>query len=169
MRRRDDESFVRFVAERGTALMRTALLMCGSRHDAEDALQAALEKAYRHWGRLDADSDPEPYVKRILVNLLISRARRWKVLREIHMARLPEVPTVAPIHAVELRGELMDELRLLGPRQRAVLVLRYWEDLSEIEIAKVLGCSVGTVKSQASRGLAKLRERLDVNLTPTGR
>ncbi|MGI8329708.1 SigE family RNA polymerase sigma factor [Actinomadura scrupuli] len=169
MRRRDDESFVRFVAERGTALMYTALLMCNSRQDAEDALQTALEKAYRHWGRLDGDTDPEPYVKRILVNLLISRARRWKVLREIHMAKPPEVPTVAPIHAVELRAELMDGLRHLGPRQRAVLVLRYWEDLSEIEIAKVLGCSVGTVKSQASRGLARLRERLDVNLTPTGR
>ncbi|MCW2884587.1 MAG: hypothetical protein QOE54_1282 [Streptosporangiaceae bacterium] len=169
MRRRDDESFVRFVAERGNALMYTALLMCNSRQDAEDALQSALEKAYRHWGRLDADSDPEPYVKRILVNLLISRARRWKVLREIHMARPPEVPTVAPIHAVELRAELMNELRSLGPRQRAVIVLRYWEDLSEIEIAKVLDCSVGTVKSQASRGLARLRERLDVNLTPTGR
>jgi RNA polymerase sigma-70 factor (sigma-E family) len=169
MRRRDDESFVRFVAERGTALMYTALLMCDSRQDAEDALQTALEKAYGRWGRLDPDTDPEPYIKRILVNLLISRARRWKVLREIHMARPPEVPTMAPIHAVELRAELMDGLRLLGPRQRAVLVLRYWEDLSEIEIASTLGCSVGTVKSQASRGLARLRERLAVSLTPTGR
>ncbi|MEU9023425.1 SigE family RNA polymerase sigma factor [Actinomadura sp. NPDC048394] len=168
MGRRDDESFVEFVAERGDALLRTASLMCGARQDAEDILQTALEKAYRHWGRLDADTDPEPYVRRILVNLVISRSRRWKVLREIHMARPPETPTLAGTHAVELRGTLMDELRRLGARQRAVLVLRFWEDLSEAETAQVLGCSVGTVKSQASRGLARLRERLGANLAPMG-
>ncbi|KAB2382770.1 SigE family RNA polymerase sigma factor [Actinomadura montaniterrae] len=168
MGRRDDESFVEFVAERGDALLRTASLMCGARQDAEDILQTALEKAYRHWGRLDADTDPEPYVRRILVNLVISRSRRWKVLREIHMARPPETPTLPGTHAVELRGTLMDELRRLGARQRAVLVLRFWEDLSEAETAQVLGCSVGTVKSQASRGLARLRERLGANLAPMG-
>ncbi|TDC96048.1 SigE family RNA polymerase sigma factor [Actinomadura sp. 7K507] len=169
MGRRDDESFVEFVAARGDALLRTAALMCGARQDAEDILQTALEKAYRHWGRLEAGSDPEPYVRRILVNLVISRSRRWKVLREIQMARLPETPAVSSDNAVELRGTLMDELRKLGPRQRAVLVLRFWEDLSEAETAQALGCSVGTVKSQASRGLARLRERLDKNLAPLGR
>ncbi|MFD0685672.1 SigE family RNA polymerase sigma factor [Actinomadura fibrosa] len=166
--RRDDRSFVEFVTARGDALLRTASLLCGARQDAEDMLQTALEKAYRHWGRLDADVDPEPYVRRILVNLVISRSRRWNVLREIQMAWLPETPAVSANHAVELRGTLMDELRRLGPRQRAVLVLRFWEDLSEAETAKVLGCSVGTVKSQASRGLARLRERLDENLAPLG-
>lgn len=168
MGRRDDESFVEFVAARGDALLRTAALMCGARQDAEDILQTALEKAYRHWGRLETGSDPEPYVRRILVNLVISRSRRWKVLREINMARLPETPAASPNHAVELRGTLMEELRKLGPRQRAVLVLRFWEDLSEAETAQALGCSVGTVKSQASRGLARLRERLDKNLAPLG-
>jgi RNA polymerase sigma-70 factor (sigma-E family) len=167
--RRDEKSFSEFVAARGTALLRTAALMCGAHQDAEDILQTALEKAYRHWGRLDPDCDPEPYVRRILVNLVISRSRRWKVLREIHMARPPEVPTASATHAVELRGTLMEELRKLGPRQRAVLVLRFWEDLSEAETARVLGCSVGTVKSQASRGLARLRERLGSNLAPLGR
>ncbi|QKG24801.1 ECF subfamily RNA polymerase sigma-24 subunit [Actinomadura verrucosospora] len=156
------------MAERGDALLRTASLMCGARQDAEDILQTALEKAYRHWGRLDADTDPEPYVRRILVNLVISRSRRWKVLREIHMERPPETPAHSGTHAVELRGTLMDELRRLGARQRAVLVLRFWEDLSEAETARVLGCSVGTVKSQASRGLARLRERLGANLAPLG-
>ncbi|WP_433329440.1 SigE family RNA polymerase sigma factor [Spirillospora sp. CA-294931] len=169
MGRRDDDSFVEFVAERGNALMRTATLLCGARQDAEDMLQTALEKAYRHWGRLDTDSDPEPYVRRILVNLVISRSRRWKILREINMAKPPETTTPSATHAVELRGTLIDELRRLGPRQRAVLVLRYWEDLSEAETAQALGCSVGTVKSQASRGLARLRERLDTNLAPLGR
>ncbi|WP_395110922.1 SigE family RNA polymerase sigma factor [Actinomadura sp. SCN-SB] len=170
MGRRDDQSFADFVTARGTALLRTASLLCGAHQDAEDILQSALEKAYRHWGRLDPESDPEPYVRRILVNLVISRSRRWKVLREINMARPPERPaSTSATHTVELRGTLMEELRKLGPRQRAVLVLRFWEDLSEAETARVLGCSVGTVKSQASRGLARLRERLDSNLAPLGR
>jgi RNA polymerase sigma-70 factor (sigma-E family) len=149
------------VAERGTALLRTACLLCSSRADAEDILQTALEKTYRHWPRLNADSDPEPYVRRILVNLTISKARRWRILREVHMPSPPEVPAVPETHTVELRGMLIDELRRLGPRQRAVLVLRYWEDQTETETARILGCSVGTVKSQAARGLARLRERLD--------
>ncbi len=160
MRRRDDESFVEFVAERGTALLRTACLLCASRADAEDMLQTALEKTYRHWARLSTESDPEPYVRRILVNLTISRARRWRILREVNMPSPPEKPAVSETHTVELRGVLIEELRRLGPRQRAVLVLRYWEDQTETETARILGCSVGTVKSQAARGLARLRERL---------
>jgi RNA polymerase sigma-70 factor (sigma-E family) len=164
LRRRDDESFVAFVADRGTALLRTASLLCASRADAEDLLQTALEKTYRHWGRLSAESDPEPYVRRILVNLTISRARRWRILREVHMPSPPEMATaVSETHAVELRGALIEQLRRLGPRQRAVLVLRYWEDQTEADIARTLGCSVGTVKSQAARGLARLRELLDAD------
>lgn len=169
MRRRDDESFVAFVADRGTALLRTASLLCASRADAEDLLQTALEKTYRHWARLSAESDPEPYVRRILVNLTISRARRWRILREVHMATPPEVPVAASeTHAVELRGALIEHLRRLGPRQRAVLVLRYWEDQTESEIARTLGCSVGTVKSQAARGLARLREFLNTESADDG-
>ncbi|MCW2943598.1 MAG: polymerase, sigma-24 subunit, subfamily [Actinoallomurus sp.] len=164
--RRDDESFVTFVAERGTALLRTANLLCGARSDAEDILQTALEKAYRHWGKLSSDSNPEPYVRKILVNLTVSRARRWRVLREVYMPSPPELPAASESSTVELRGMLMDELRRLGPRQRAVLVLRYWEDMSEAETAKMLGCSVGTVKSQAARGLARLRERMGTSAQP---
>jgi RNA polymerase sigma-70 factor (sigma-E family) len=168
LRRRDDESFVAFVADRGTALLRTASLLCASRADAEDLLQTALEKTYRHWARLNAESDPEPYVRRILVNLTISRARRWRILREVHMPSPPEVAAASETHAVELRGALIEQLRRLGPRQRAVLVLRYWEDRSEAEIARALGCSVGTVKSQAARGLARLRELLDTESEDDG-
>ncbi|GAB3961250.1 SigE family RNA polymerase sigma factor [Actinoallomurus acanthiterrae] len=160
MARRDDESFVEFVAERGSALLRTAQLLCGGRTDAEDLLQTALEKAYRHWGRMKPGSNPEPYVRKILVNLSVSRARRWRILREVQMAAPPETPTASEAGTVELRGVLMEELKKLGPRQRAVLVLRYWEDMSEAETAAMLGCSVGTVKSQAARGLARLRERM---------
>ena len=139
-------------------MLRTASLLCTSRADAEDLLQTALEKTYQHWARLSTDSDPEPYVRRILVNLTISRARRWRILREVHMPSPPDVPAMPETHVVELRGTLIEQLRRLGPRQRAVLVLRYWEDQSEAEIARTLGCSVGTVKSQAARGLARLRE-----------
>jgi RNA polymerase sigma-70 factor (sigma-E family) len=153
----DDHAFEDFVVARGSALLRTATLLCaGSRHDAEDVVQTALEKAYRHWKRVDGD--PEPYVRRILVNVTISRARRWKVLREVHMAEPPE-PLVSPADdGVVLRDLLIRELHRLPPRQRAVLVLRYWEDLSEAETAASLGCSAGTVKSQASKALARLRK-----------
>jgi RNA polymerase sigma-70 factor (sigma-E family) len=154
---KDDHAFEDFVVARGSALLRTATLLCaGSRHDAEDVVQTALEKAYRHWGQVDGD--PEPYVRRILVNIIISRARHWKVLREVHMSQPPELAVSSADDGVVLRHVLIRELHRLPPRQRAVLVLRYWEDLSEAETAALLGCSAGTVKSQASKALARLRK-----------
>jgi RNA polymerase sigma-70 factor (sigma-E family) len=163
VRRRDDGSFVEFVASSGTSLLRTARLLADSRDDAEDLVQIALEKAYRNWSRISSELNPEPYVRRILVNTVISRGRRRRILREIFMSSPPERPTNSEAHNVELRGALMEELRRLGPRQRAVLVLRYWEDLPEAEVAELLGCSVGTVKSQAARGLAQIRKRMNGN------
>lgn len=161
MRRRDDGSFVEFVTASGTKLLRTARLLTNSRDDAEDLLQTALEKAYRNWSKVSAELSPEPYVRRILVNTVISKGRRRRILREVHMSAPPEVPVTSEAHTVELRDALLEELRRLGPRQRAVLVLRYWEDLPEAEVAELLGCSVGTVKSQAARGLAHIRKRMD--------
>jgi RNA polymerase sigma-70 factor (sigma-E family) len=161
VRRRDDGSFVEFVTASGTALLRTARLLTNSRDDAEDLLQTALEKAYRNWSKVSAELNPEPYVRRILVNTVISRGRRRRILREVQMSAPPEVPITSEAHTVELRDALIEELRRLGPRQRAVLVLRYWEDLPEAEVADLLGCSVGTVKSQAARGLAQIRRRMD--------
>jgi RNA polymerase sigma-70 factor (sigma-E family) len=162
-RMKDDRTFEEFVAARGSALLRTATLLCAaSRHDAEDVVQSALEKAYRHWSRIDGD--PEPYVRRILVNLTISRARRRKILREVHVAEPPETEVPGDADGVVLRDALIRELHRLPPRQRAVLVLRYWEDLSEAQTAQLLGCSVGTVKSQASKALARLRSQA----TPVG-
>ncbi|GAB3277550.1 SigE family RNA polymerase sigma factor [Actinocorallia lasiicapitis] len=154
-----DDDFEAFVTARGSALLRTAVLLsAGSRHDAEDTLQTALEKAYRHWRRIDGD--PEPYVRRILVNLTINRTRRFRILREFSFADPPDPPDrPGDGPDVPLRTTLLAELRTLPPRQRAVLVLRYWEDLSEAETAALLGCAVGTVKSQAAKGLAKLRAR----------
>ncbi|SDU67498.1 SigE family RNA polymerase sigma factor [Jiangella alkaliphila] len=157
----DDEEFRRFVAGRSLALLRTAYALCGDRDVAEDLVQGALAKLYRRWHKID---EPEGYVRRIIYNDQASRWRRRLVLREDPVDAVPD--RAAP-DAVEAVGDRMDVLALLqrlAPRQRAVLVLRYYEDLSEREIAALLGCSTGTVRSQAHRALAKLR---DLALEPT--
>jgi RNA polymerase sigma-70 factor (sigma-E family) len=161
---REDSSFEAFVAARGTALLRLARLLCRDPDDAEDVCQTALERAYRSWRRVHATRDPEPYVRRILVNLVISRARRARLLTFVPLRSVPEPPAPGQPAGVEVRDELMRGLRALPARQRAVLVLRYWEDLSEAEVARLLDCSVGSVKSHASRGLARLRTLVDAGL-----
>jgi len=145
------DSFEEYVAARRGALLRTAYLLTGSREDAEDLVQVALIKAVPHWKRI-ADQ-PEPYVRKILARESVSRwrRRRW---REVPSDDLPETPVDGP---AEDRVELQRALARLAPRQRAVIVLRYYEDLTEAETARVLGISVGTVKSQARDALARLR------------
>jgi RNA polymerase sigma-70 factor (sigma-E family) len=153
----EEHDFGAFVATRATTLLRVAYLACGDKAEAEDLLQTALERTYRNWDRVRHDS-PEPYVRRVIVNAAISRARRRAILSIIPMRTLPE--RAARSSDVDLRHVLMDVLRDLPPKQRAVIVLRYWEDLSEAQTAEVLGCTVGTVKSQASKAMAKLRTAL---------
>ncbi|MCM0677168.1 SigE family RNA polymerase sigma factor [Micromonospora phytophila] len=143
------------VAERGRALLATAVLLTGSRVAGEDLVQAALERLMRNWGRVHGDM--EGYLRRTLYHLAVDRwrvrGRRPEVLTEI------EPPSQADgTDALHVRQALIQALGMLPPRQRAVLVLRYWEQFSESEAAEVLGCSVGTVKSSASRGLVRLRE-----------
>jgi RNA polymerase sigma-70 factor (sigma-E family) len=145
----------RFVAERGDRLLRTAALLTGSQADGEDLLQSALERLLRNWRRIDGD--PEHYVRRTLYNLAADGWRRQRVWQRKAILLEP-APPVDPATAVDLRDAMLRVLAQLPPRQRAVLVLRYFEQLSEAETAEVLGCSVGTVKSAASRGLARLRE-----------
>ncbi|GIH75922.1 SigE family RNA polymerase sigma factor [Planobispora longispora] len=158
MTEEDEAAFDEFLAARSTALLRTAILVCGaSQHDAEDLVQNALEKVYRHWSRIRHDN-PDSYARRVVVNAAISVSRRRKVIREITFARPPDTPADSP--DLDLRDALVAELRRLPARMRAVLVLRYWEDLSEAETAALMGCSAGTVKSQAARGLARIRERM---------
>jgi RNA polymerase sigma-70 factor (sigma-E family) len=160
MTEEDESAFDEFVAARGTALLRTATLVCGAtRHDAEDLVQHALEKVYRHWHRIRHDN-PEAYARKVVVNAAISRARRRRVVQEITFARPPDTAANSP--DLDLRDTLMAELRRLPPKMRAVIVLRYWEDQSEHDTASLLGCSAGTVKSQAARGLARIRERMTV-------
>ncbi len=144
------------MALRSSALLRTATLLTDDRGRAEDLLQQALERLVRHWHRIDGD--PEGWVRRTLVNLSTDR---WRHLarrpREVGVP-LPDRASSGDAHgAVEDRYDLVAALGALTARQRAVLVLRYFDDLSEPQVAALLGCSVGTVKSTTSRALARLR------------
>jgi RNA polymerase sigma-70 factor (sigma-E family) len=153
-------SFEEFVEGCSPRLFRTALLLAGQdRAMAEDLLQVALERAYRHWRRICRMGDPERYVRRILAN---ASNDRWRLAarrreRPLHPGDAGPVAEDQAVGVAE-RDFLMRALAVLPRRQRTVLVLRYFNDLSELEVADALGCSVGTVKSQASRGLARLRE-----------
>jgi RNA polymerase sigma-70 factor (sigma-E family) len=154
-----DVGFVEFVHARSAALLRLAVLLTGNRQDGEDLLQTALVKAYRSWWRLRSPELAERYVRRILVTSVISWRRRGAA-REWATDRLPDRQVSGPAAAVADRVVMRQALGLLSPGQRAVLVLRFFEDLSERQTADLLGCSVGTVKSQTSRGLAALRRRV---------
>ena len=151
-------TYEEYVGTRWTALYRTAYLLTGRHADAEDLAQAALVKAYLSWSKVSTASSPDAYVRRILTNAFLSSRRPLRVARERLVETPPEVPTVSPDG--EDRLLLWPHVRALPPRQRAVVVLRYYEDLSEREIADVLGCSPGTVKSTASDALDALRKRI---------
>jgi RNA polymerase sigma-70 factor (sigma-E family) len=149
----------RFLAERADRLMRTAVLLTGSREAGQDLLQTALERLLRHWRRLDGD--PEGYLRRTLYNLAADGFRRQSRLQRKLLLLRAAPPPADPIAEVDLRDALVRLLLQLPPRQRAVLVLRYWEQLTEAETAAVLGLPEGTVKSATSRGLRRLRELAD--------
>jgi RNA polymerase sigma-70 factor (sigma-E family) len=149
----DRSGFDEFVATRSPALLRTAYLLTGEHALAEDLLQTALAKCWFAWGRIEGP--PEPYVRRAIATTYATWWRRkWRAERPT--GSLPDRPA-APGSAVEDRDALWRALGALPRRQRAVVVLRYYEDLSEAETATALGISVGTVKSQAAKALATLR------------
>ncbi|MCX4548292.1 SigE family RNA polymerase sigma factor [Streptomyces sp. NBC_01387] len=152
----DQESFRKFVANRSTALLRTAVLLSGGdRHAGEDLLQNALVKAAGRWHRID---EPEAYVRQILYRQQVSRWRLKGRRKELTVAEPPDRDGSADAAgAAELRLVMRDALARLTARQRTVLVLRYFEDLPEADVARLLGCTVGTVRSTAHRSLAKLR------------
>ena len=149
----DDDGFREFVQVRYVDLLRTAYLLSGARDAAQDLVQNALVKAMSRWSRID---DPMAYLRRTMVN---ERTARWRRIgsREFLTTFVPERWRPDTADTVVERDELLSALGQLPTRMRAVLVLRYWEDLSEADTAAILGCSAGTVKSQAARGLAKLR------------
>lgn len=152
-----------FVQSRYTDLLRTAFLLTGSSHEAEDLVQGALLRVMRHWDGID---DPLPYLRRTIVNLYLNGLRRRT--RELVTGLLPDRAVRDATDRVADRSALWPALRALPPRARAVIVMRYWMDMSEWETAGALGCSVGTVKSAASRGLARLRELLPSTVDISG-
>ena len=155
-----DAEFEAYMAARQPGLLRTAYLISGDRHTAEDLVQTALAKLYLSWDRVHDRQVLDGYVRRIIVNEHHSLWRRaWKK-RELTTDSLPDHQTVAHDHDHEQRDALWEFVQTLPRKQRAVIVLRYYEDLSEAEIAETLGISVGTVKSQASRALAAMRSRV---------
>ena len=149
-----DEEFREFMRGRWAATVRLAYGLTGDTGHAEDVAQDAFARAYASWGRVSRAGDPQAYVRRIVINEYRRRFRKQRVAEELPGV-LPDAGTVPP--GPEERSALLDALRSLGPRQRAVIILRYWMDLSEAETAAALNCSRGTVKSQASRGLAALK------------
>jgi RNA polymerase sigma-70 factor (sigma-E family) len=155
-----DEQFAAYMAARQPSLLRTAYLLTGDRHAAEDLVQTAFAKLYLSWDRVQRRELVDGYVRRILVNEHSSLWRRaWK-RREVSTGEVPDLR-----HHVDRPDDggsdaLWAFVQTLPRKQRAVIVLRFYEDLSEAETAEVLGISVGTVKSQASRALAAMRSRV---------
>jgi RNA polymerase sigma-70 factor (sigma-E family) len=158
------DAFDAFVRARMPALLRFAHALTGDPHVAADLVQDALERTGMRWSRLDRLGDPEAYVRRAIVN---GRTSRWRKLRRETLVET--IPDRRPATEPSLHDDdLWRLLATLPTRQRAVLVLRYYEDMSEEQIAVTLGCAPGTVKSQASKALAKLRVALAAGPQPTG-
>ena len=151
--------FEEFVAVRGDSLMRFALMLSGDPFRAEDLVQTALAQVYPRWGRVSAMERPEAYVKTVLVHAHLRWWRR-RSSGELPMAELRDVPAADPSAAHAARDAAWRLLGSLPRRQRAVLVLRYYEDLPDTDIAAILGCKAATVRSLAFRALATLREAL---------
>jgi RNA polymerase sigma-70 factor (sigma-E family) len=158
----DEASYREFVLVRRRALLRTAYLLTGDWHAAEDLVQETLTKVYLSWRRVRRREDAPSYARRTMLNAYVDSTRRpWR--RELTVAVVPDRVgdgDPADIGEPHTRSRLMAALAGVPPRQRAVLVLRFWEDLSVEQVAEALDCSTGNVKSQTARGLERLREIL---------
>ena len=164
--------FDQFVTASSDALLRTAYLVVWDATEAEDLVQDCLLAVARRWPRVRRMDHPHAYARRVLVNLALDGAqrrtrRRAELLGDeaAALAAIPDETSARRLQAVGVRAELLQALGTLPPRQRAVLVLRYFDDLSEAQVAELLGCSVGTVKSTASRGLARLQDAFTPDLS----
>ena len=161
MEERDEQAFAEYFVARRDAVRRSAYLLCGDWHRADDFAQTAFVALHRRWRKIRDRGALDAYVRRTLVRAMIDETRRpWR--RERFVEEMPEVahPDGELGDAVATRSALLDGLRRVPPRQRAVLVLRFLEGLDVAATAVALKCSEGTVKSQTSRGLAALREAL---------
>ncbi|WP_037669301.1 SigE family RNA polymerase sigma factor [Streptomyces griseus] len=156
-----DEEFQAFVIGRWPRLMRTAFLLTGEQHAAEDLVQSTLEQVYVAWRKVGSADDQEAYVRRVMINAHARKHRRR--LKEFLAPKddsgiSHELPDTGDrISQADDRNALLRALAQLPPRQRQAVVLRYWEDLTESQAAEAMGCSVGAVKSNAAKGIAKLR------------
>ena len=158
--------FTAYVRTKGPTLLRTARSLTPNPADAEDLLQTALTKTYLAWDRIDDHRAVDGYVRRTLVNTRTSQWRKRKVV-EFSTDELPEPPVSAEPDLTEQQAQrdaLLRAISRLPPRQRAMVVLRYYEDMSEAQTAEALGVSVGTVKSAVSRALGKLRDDPELEL-----
>ena len=157
-----DEEFAEFAETASPQLRRTAFLLCGNWHTAEDLVQTTLAKVFVSWRKIQRRDAARSYAARTLVNTYLAD-KRSKRNSELITDRIPERPVQA--HAPETRMVVLSVLATLPPRARAVVVLRYWEDLSVDQVAAVLGCSPGNVKSLGAAALGKLRAVIDEALT----
>jgi RNA polymerase sigma-70 factor (sigma-E family) len=154
----DRAQFEEFMTSRWAGLVRLAFGLTGDPWLAEDLAQTALASAYAAWWRVHRADDPDAYVRRILINAAKTRFRRHRVTEQPGESEdLPDPAVADPAAEVGERSVLLAALAELPPRQRAVVVLRYWEDMTDAQVGALLGCSAGTVRSQATRALAKLR------------
>jgi RNA polymerase sigma-70 factor (sigma-E family) len=161
----DDEEFVRFAEAVSPRLRRTAFLLCGDWHTAQDLAQTTLAKVFVAWRRINKRDAVTAYALRTLLNAYLADGRKRRP-GEVLTAELPE--HAADLPAPELRLAVLDALATLPPRARAVVVLRYWADMSVEQTAAALGCSTGNVKSQSARALDKLRLQLGDGPTGSG-
>ena len=152
----DDAAFREYVLARGTALLRMAIMLTGNRADAEDLVQAALAKTYLAWGKINDRAALDAYVRRAMVNTHISWWRRRK-LEEFPTDELPDQVVADHAYESDMAEVVRRALDRLPRRMRAAVMLRYFEDMTEQEIATALGISLGTVKSTVSRAVARLR------------
>ena len=153
----DEAGFRDFAAAARPRLVRTAYLLCGDPHEAHDLVQVTLMRVHRRWRAIERTDLPQAYARKVLINLAASFWRRRLRAPLVSLTSAGDPVGPDPAVAYDDRAELWGAVQSLPPRMRAILVLRYWEDLSEADTAAALGCSVGSVKSQASRGLDRLR------------
>ena len=156
----DDEDFVALVSARWGSLYRFAWLLTGVDQTAEDVLQYALEKCYLKWGHIQRMDAPEAYIRRVVANTAISASRRSFLRHEVGREDLPEFAAESFEDGSDSRSLLWPLICALPWRQRAVVVLRFYQDLTEKQVAEELGCSIGTVKSQGHDAMQALRRGL---------
>jgi RNA polymerase sigma-70 factor (sigma-E family) len=153
----ESDGFRYFVMSRSPGLVRAAWLLTGDLATAEDLVQTSLAKVWSRWAQVVRQDAPEAYARRVMMSTFLTwNRRRWHA--ELSFGELPDTTEASnDLHEVELRWSVARALRTLPPRQRAVVVLRYFEDLTEVQVARALSCSVGTVKSQNAKAIKQLR------------